>query len=107
MSLQFVLYIDEYQGICTVSHGFCNYSIPVQIIISSLYFSFSRRKILEACRSIKLLFNEGRERASKALGFTKKLKIDLANAAKFKIDVELAEFLSMLEKTDHVQVHIL
>ncbi|XP_020895625.1 mitogen-activated protein kinase kinase kinase 4 [Exaiptasia diaphana] len=63
-----------------------------------------RRKIVEACRSIKLLFKEGRERASKALGFTKKLKIDLANAAKFKIDVALPEFLSMLEKTEHVQV---
>jgi len=63
-----------------------------------------RRKIVETCRSIKVLFKEGRERASKALGFTKKLKIDLANAAKFKIDVSLPDFMAMLEKTEHVQV---
>ncbi|XP_031553108.1 mitogen-activated protein kinase kinase kinase 4-like isoform X3 [Actinia tenebrosa] len=63
-----------------------------------------RKKVLEACRSLKHLFNEGRERASKALGFTKKLKIDLENAAKFSIDVPVNELLSVLERTEHSQV---
>ncbi|XP_078375482.1 mitogen-activated protein kinase kinase kinase 4-like isoform X2 [Oculina patagonica] len=63
-----------------------------------------RRKVLEACRGFKHLFNEARERASKALGFTKKLRNDLENAAKFSIDVPLYELLTRLEASGHVQV---
>ena len=60
--------------------------------------------MLEACRGFKLLFNEARERASKALGFTKKLQNDLENAAKFSIDVSMNELLTRLEASGHVQV---
>lgn len=63
-----------------------------------------RRKVLEACRGFKHLFNEARERASKALGFTKKLTNDLENAAKFSIDVPVCELLRRLEASGHVQV---
>ncbi|XP_022781351.1 mitogen-activated protein kinase kinase kinase 4-like [Stylophora pistillata] len=63
-----------------------------------------RRKVLEACRGFKHLFNEARERASKALGFTKKLQNDLENAAKFTIDVPMNELLMRLEASGHVQV---
>lgn len=60
--------------------------------------------MLEACRGFKHLFNEARERASKALGFTKKLQNDLENAAKFTIDVPMNELLMRLEASGHVQV---
>ncbi|XP_068698407.1 mitogen-activated protein kinase kinase kinase 4-like isoform X1 [Montipora foliosa] len=63
-----------------------------------------RRKVLEACRGFKNLFNEARERASKALGFAKKLTSDLENAAKFSIDVPVYELLTRLEASGHVQV---
>ena len=71
---------------------------------SFLVCCFDRRKVLEACRSFKHLFNEARERASKALGFTKKLRNDLENAAKFSIDVPMDELLARLEASGHVQV---
>ena len=67
-------------------------------------FYFDRRKVLEACRGFKHLFNEARERASKALGFTKKLRNDLENAAKFSIDIPVSELLTRLEASGHVQV---
>ena len=66
--------------------------------------SYNRRKVLEACRGFKHLFNEARERASKALGFTKKLRNDLENAAMFSIDVSMAELMTRLEASGHVQV---
>lgn len=62
--------------------------------------------MLEACRGFKHLFNEARERASKALGFTKKLRNDLENAAKFSIDVPMYELLTRLEASGHVQVQL-
>ena len=49
--------------------------------------------------------NEARERASKALGFTKKLRNDLENAAKFSIDIGSACLLAKLKATEHVQVN--
>ena len=67
-------------------------------------FYFDRRKVLEACRGFKHLFNEARERASKALGFTKKLRNDLENAAKFSIDIPMSELLTRLDASGHVQV---
>ena len=69
-----------------------------------LLCSVLRRKVLEACRGFKHLFNEARERASKALGFTKKLTNDLENAAEFSIDVPVCELLRRLEASGHVQV---
>ena len=68
-------------------------------------YLFYRRKILEACRGFKHLVNEARERASKALGFTKKLRNDLENAAKFSIDIGSACLLAKLKATEHVQVN--
>ena len=67
-------------------------------------FFINRRKVLEACRGFKHLFNEARERASKALGFTKKLRNDLENASKFSIDVPMYQLLTRLEASGHVQV---
>ena len=72
-------------------------------MMPSCFFLY-RRKVLEACRGFKHLFNEARERASKALGFTKKLRNDLENAAKFSIDVPMYELLTTLEASGHVQV---
>ena len=69
-------------------------------------FYSHRRKVLEACRGFKHLFNEARERASKALGFTKKLMNDLENAAKFSIDVPMHELLMTLEASGHIQVGV-
>lgn len=74
------------------------------ILIVQCISCFDRRKVLEACRGFKHLFNEARERASKALGFTKKLQNDLENAAKFNIDVPVYELLTRLEASGHVQV---
>ena len=75
-----------------------------EFLYNHVMFCLYRRKVLEACRGFKLLFNEARERASKALGFTKKLQNDLENAAKFSIDVPMNELLMMLEASGHVQV---
>ncbi|KAK2570774.1 Mitogen-activated protein kinase kinase kinase 4 [Acropora cervicornis] len=69
----------------------------LQSTVDFLMSGLDQRKVLEACRGFKHLFNEARERASKALGFTKKLTNDLENAAKFSIDVPVCELLRRLE----------
>ncbi|XP_005109668.1 mitogen-activated protein kinase kinase kinase 4 isoform X2 [Aplysia californica] len=55
-------------------------------------------------RNFKNLFNEARERASKALGFAKLLRKDLEIAADFNITVTTKELLTKLMETDHVQL---
>ncbi|CAG5120327.1 unnamed protein product, partial [Candidula unifasciata] len=57
-------------------------------------------------RNFKNLFNEARERASKALGFAKLLRKDLEIAADFNITVATAELFARLIETHHVQVKV-
>lgn len=52
------------------------------------------------------MFNEARERASKALGFQKKLRNDLETAASYHVEVSAFELLAQLEKAGHMQVHV-
>ncbi|KAK6169248.1 hypothetical protein SNE40_020332 [Patella caerulea] len=63
-----------------------------------------RHSIQQTCRSFKNLFNEARERASKALGFAKMLRKDLEIAADFNITVTTKELLEKLEATHHVRI---
>lgn len=44
------------------------------LILNSEAFDFRRRSVVETSRSLKELFHEARERASKALGFAKMLR---------------------------------
>lgn len=44
------------------------------LILNSEAFNFCRRSVVETSRSLKELFHEARERASKALGFAKMLR---------------------------------
>lgn len=44
------------------------------LILNSEAFDFCRRSVVETSRSLKELFHEARERASKALGFAKMLR---------------------------------
>ena len=88
----------------TVSRYFCG-RYKLQLVMRHAFY-FHRRKVLEACRGFKHLFNEARERASKALGFTKKLMNDLENAAKFSMDVPMHELLMRLEASGHIQVSV-
>ncbi len=59
---------------------------------------------LEACRNHKRIFNEIKERATKALGFAKMLQKDLGIAAEFKVEVGLKELLRQLKMSGHVKV---
>ncbi|KAK0064372.1 mitogen-activated protein kinase kinase kinase 4 isoform X1 [Biomphalaria pfeifferi] len=55
-------------------------------------------------RNFKNLFNEARERSSKALGFAKLLRKDLEVAADYDISVTTKELFSKLKETRHVQL---
>ncbi|KAK7497186.1 hypothetical protein BaRGS_00011480 [Batillaria attramentaria] len=57
-----------------------------------------------ALRNFKNLFHEARERASKALGFAKKLRKDMEIAADFNVTVTTAELFDKLKETEHVRV---
>jgi mitogen-activated protein kinase kinase kinase 4 len=63
-----------------------------------------RQAVQQALRSFKNLFHEARERATKALGFAKKLRKDLEIAADFNVCVPMTDLFQKLKDTDHVRV---
>ncbi|XP_053150983.1 mitogen-activated protein kinase kinase kinase 4 isoform X5 [Hemicordylus capensis] len=65
-----------------------------------------RRSVIETSRALKELFHEARERASKALGFAKRLRKDLEIAAEFTLSASVREFLSALKAEEYVKVQI-
>ncbi|XP_051937283.1 mitogen-activated protein kinase kinase kinase 4 isoform X2 [Hippocampus zosterae] len=65
-----------------------------------------RRSVIETSRSLKELFHEARERASKALGFAKMLRKDLEVAAGFNITNGVGSLLEALKKRNYVKVQI-
>ncbi|XP_055018798.1 mitogen-activated protein kinase kinase kinase 4 isoform X2 [Boleophthalmus pectinirostris] len=65
-----------------------------------------RRSVIETSRSLKELFHEARERASKALGFAKMLRKDLEIAADFTITNGVPCLLEALKKRNYVKVVI-
>uniref|UniRef100_A0A672J582 Mitogen-activated protein kinase kinase kinase 4 n=1 Tax=Salarias fasciatus TaxID=181472 RepID=A0A672J582_SALFA len=65
-----------------------------------------RRSVIETSRSLKELFHEARERASKALGFAKMLRKDLEVAADFSITNGVSCLLEALKKRNYVKVQI-
>ncbi|XP_029305350.1 mitogen-activated protein kinase kinase kinase 4 isoform X4 [Cottoperca gobio] len=65
-----------------------------------------RRSVIETSRSLKELFHEARERASKALGFAKMLRKDLEVAAVFSITNGVTCLLEALKKGNYVKVQI-
>ncbi|XP_035461707.2 mitogen-activated protein kinase kinase kinase 4 isoform X3 [Scophthalmus maximus] len=65
-----------------------------------------RRSVIETSRSLKELFHEARERASKALGFAKMLRKDLEVAADFSITNGVRCLLESLQKRNYVKVQI-
>lgn len=65
-----------------------------------------RRSVIETSRSLKELFHEARERASKALGFAKMLRKDLEVAADFCITDGVTCLLEALKKRNYVKVQI-
>uniref|UniRef100_A0A1A8MDP8 Mitogen-activated protein kinase kinase kinase 4 n=2 Tax=Nothobranchius pienaari TaxID=704102 RepID=A0A1A8MDP8_9TELE len=65
-----------------------------------------RRSVIETSRSLKELFYEARERASKALGFAKMLRKDLEVAAVFSITSGVTCLLEALKKGNYVKVQI-
>ncbi|KAM7385729.1 hypothetical protein PAMP_001791 [Pampus punctatissimus] len=65
-----------------------------------------RRSVIETSRSLKELFHEARERASKALGFAKMLRKDLEVAADFSITNGVPFLLEALKKRNYVKVQI-
>ncbi|XP_066472338.1 mitogen-activated protein kinase kinase kinase 4 isoform X4 [Tiliqua scincoides] len=65
-----------------------------------------RRSVIETSRALKELFHEARERASKALGFAKRLRKDLEIAAEFTLAASVQEFLSGLKAEQYVKVQI-
>ncbi|XP_061167485.1 mitogen-activated protein kinase kinase kinase 4-like [Saccostrea echinata] len=64
-----------------------------------------RHLFQQTSRNCKKLFNEARERASKALGFAKALRKDLEIAADFNIAVTTVELLAKLKTTNFVMVN--
>ncbi|KAJ8385485.1 hypothetical protein AAFF_G00185810 [Aldrovandia affinis] len=65
-----------------------------------------RRSVIETSRSLKELFHEARERASKALGFAKMLRKDLEIAADFSIAAGVPGLLQALKEKNYVKVQI-
>ncbi|XP_036402784.1 mitogen-activated protein kinase kinase kinase 4 isoform X2 [Megalops cyprinoides] len=65
-----------------------------------------RRSVIETSRSLKELFHEARERASKALGFAKMLRKDLEIAADFSITSGVPALLEALKEKNYVKVQI-
>ncbi|XP_067092393.1 mitogen-activated protein kinase kinase kinase 4 isoform X2 [Osmerus mordax] len=65
-----------------------------------------RRSVIETSRSLKELFHEARERASKALGFAKMLRKDLEIAADFSITSGVSSLLDALMERNYVKVQI-
>ncbi|XP_054838225.1 mitogen-activated protein kinase kinase kinase 4 isoform X3 [Eublepharis macularius] len=65
-----------------------------------------RRSVIEISRALKELFHEARERASKALGFAKRLRKDLEIAAEFMLSASVREILSALKIQQYMKVQI-
>uniref|UniRef100_A0A4W3H2Z5 Mitogen-activated protein kinase kinase kinase 4 n=1 Tax=Callorhinchus milii TaxID=7868 RepID=A0A4W3H2Z5_CALMI len=65
-----------------------------------------RRSVIETSRTLKELFHEARERASKALGFAKMLRKDLEIAAEFTLSVPVPDMLEALKTKQYVKVQI-
>uniref|UniRef100_A0A4W4HRJ9 Mitogen-activated protein kinase kinase kinase 4 n=1 Tax=Electrophorus electricus TaxID=8005 RepID=A0A4W4HRJ9_ELEEL len=65
-----------------------------------------RRSVIETSRSLKELFHEARERASKALGFAKMLRKDLEIAADFSLAKGMSCILHALKEKNYVKVQI-
>ncbi|KAM3853831.1 mitogen-activated protein kinase kinase kinase 4 isoform 2-T2 [Vipera latastei] len=65
-----------------------------------------RRSVIETSRALKELFHEARERASKALGFAKRLRKDLEIAAEFTISASVRDFLAALKAQQYTKVQI-
>ncbi|XP_070589909.1 mitogen-activated protein kinase kinase kinase 4 isoform X2 [Erythrolamprus reginae] len=65
-----------------------------------------RRSVIETSRALKELFHEARERASKALGFAKRLRKDLEIAAAFTLSASVREFLAALKAQQYTKVQI-
>uniref|UniRef100_A0A3Q2V8F8 Mitogen-activated protein kinase kinase kinase 4 n=1 Tax=Haplochromis burtoni TaxID=8153 RepID=A0A3Q2V8F8_HAPBU len=65
-----------------------------------------RRSVVETSRSLKELFHEARERASKALGFAKMLRKDLEVAADFTITNGVTCLLEALKKRNYVKLQV-
>uniref|UniRef100_A0A671SF96 Mitogen-activated protein kinase kinase kinase 4 n=1 Tax=Sinocyclocheilus anshuiensis TaxID=1608454 RepID=A0A671SF96_9TELE len=65
-----------------------------------------RRSVIETSRSLKELFHEARERASKALGFAKMLRKDLEIAAEFRLTTGVPSLLQALKAKNYVKVQI-
>uniref|UniRef100_A0A673M638 Mitogen-activated protein kinase kinase kinase 4 n=1 Tax=Sinocyclocheilus rhinocerous TaxID=307959 RepID=A0A673M638_9TELE len=65
-----------------------------------------RRSVIETSRSLKELFHEARERASKALGFAKMLRKDLEIAAEFRLTSGVPSLLQALKAKNYVKVQI-
>ncbi|KAL2083024.1 hypothetical protein ACEWY4_020797 [Coilia grayii] len=65
-----------------------------------------RRSVIETSRSLKELFHEARERASKALGFAKMLRKDLEIAADFSVASGVPGLLKALKDRGYVKVQI-
>uniref|UniRef100_A0A8C4ZW07 Protein kinase domain-containing protein n=1 Tax=Gadus morhua TaxID=8049 RepID=A0A8C4ZW07_GADMO len=66
-----------------------------------------RRSVIETSRSLKELFHEARERASKALGFAKMLRKDLEIAAEFTLTSGVPGLLKNLKEQEYVKVQVL
>ncbi|KAG2467321.1 M3K4 kinase, partial [Polypterus senegalus] len=64
------------------------------------------RSVIETSRSLKQLFHEVRERASKALGFAKMLRKDLEIAADFTVTVGISDLLLALRTKQYTKVQI-
>lgn len=58
----------------TLFNFFFKYFSPSGGVLNFHRFDSSRRSVIETSRSLKELFHEARERASKALGFAKMLR---------------------------------
>ena len=67
-------------------------------------FSSDRSRVHTACRELKKLFKEARERSVKALSFAKRLRNDLGVAAKFSVNVTINELLEKLKQAGYTQV---
>ncbi|XP_029140909.1 mitogen-activated protein kinase kinase kinase 4 [Protobothrops mucrosquamatus] len=65
-----------------------------------------RRSVIETSRALKELFHEARERASKALGFAKRLRKDLEIAAEFTLSASVRDFLVALKAQQYTKVQI-
>ncbi|KAM9449735.1 mitogen-activated protein kinase kinase kinase 4 isoform 2-T2 [Clarias gariepinus] len=65
-----------------------------------------RRSVIETSRSLKELFHEARERASKALGFAKMLRKDLEIAADFLLASGVSCILHALKQRNYVKAYI-